>query len=436
MNLAPALTAFPSWETMGRRSFRSKLDLSLAKFSAAFFLICGSRFLEFIAIGESVRLILLGVQILIAVYGIVISFFIGNISASIFSALLMISIPLSSYNFSIVSGTQFVPISGGDYFPIGLIAIISNVASDGNFEKYFNYIYKISIAYVSAYVVLWIFLKFGVIHPSETSMIVRASGGGGDRGLRLALMVSFVIYAVSVSTARIFVKINLCSVFNFITSMACLILSGSRLISLITFCAIIFYIFLKNSKFLARAIFAIFLIELALTTFLIADHSFNPFDLFVTENDRVGDVSAWARWRAVGVLNDLIPGNWLFGIGIPNGPAAYKPITHLNYIFPEDLGIFGVFVKYGILGYILYISICFLSFFMPSKVIAKEQFLKIGLRISCAVFCLYSTISPIFFSDGIIFADCILAFSFCYGMRGKNRAVFTRTDLLRVERTR
>ncbi|WP_404480183.1 O-antigen ligase family protein [Novosphingobium sp. BL-52-GroH] len=415
-------------------SFQSNSELFLACAAIALFLLSGSRFLELAPGGEIVRLVCLLLEIAMAAYGIFIALSRKYLAVALFSLMIMIAVPFYAYVFSNASGLPFVPASGGDYLPIGMIALLYLVLRNGQAEPLLNFIFKLSLVYALVYIALWFGVYVGVIVPGEDSQIVLRSGGGIDRGLRLVLSNSFAVFGTCVATASLFRFLQARSIVTFIIFAVCLYLSGSRFISLLTMAFVGFYAISQNARLTRAIFFGIFSIGFIFTTYVVAVHSYNPFNGFVTDLSSKADVSAWARWKDIDLANRLIPEHWLFGLGIPNGPKAYEPITHVGFFYPQDIGLLGVFMMFGVFGFLFYGVIAYAACFSHVRLRVNNASLKIGLGLAGAVMVVYSLLAPVFIGNAIPFAALFLALMFWAPGRGvKIKPKFKRHMVSRVE---
>ncbi|MBB3955515.1 hypothetical protein [Novosphingobium sediminicola] len=395
----------------GASSSQPQFQLFVAKIALSLFLISGSGFLGFLPIGNVLRLIFIVLQVTIAFYGIGIAFIRQHIVVASLSLIMMLAIPFYAYVFSMAARQPFVPVSGGDYLPIGLTSLFYLVLRNGQGQDLVRFLMRVSAIYAVAYILLWAGVTFGLVHPADGAKIVLKSGGDTERGDRIALLSCFIIFGMFCATASFVRSLRFLALVQIALFAICLFLSGSRLISAMTILAFGLYLVTQTSQLVRTVFFPIFLIGFLTTCFMIITHSFNPFDSFVNENTRFGDVSAWARWKDIALTNALIPDHWVFGLGLPNGVEGYGPITHVNYFYTQDIGILGVFMTFGVFGLLLYGFICFAACFGSDK-LQIDPIMKIGLNLTGAVLAVYSLLAPVFTGSAIPFAALFMALVF------------------------
>lgn len=403
------MTAGPAKNVVSRNELVGKTALSLSTLAIFLFLLTHSHFLDLFSAGDVVRSAILIIEIILILFGIALSLISGEIVVSAAAITMFASVPFYAYIFSTASGGDFVFSSGGDYLFLGAFSLVFLAIKGGRAEALLQSIYKMSVIYGAIYILVVLGLSAHVLSVNADSHMVLDSGGGVDRGLRVTLANSFIIFGTCVATIAASRTLKLISFVNLLIFCGCLYLSGSRYISLLLVVATIIYFIIRNSNITRNIFFTIFFVGLCFVIFVIASHNYNPFDGFVSEAASHGDVSAWARWKDIDIANKLIPEHWAFGIGIPNGLDAYKPVSGVAYFYPQDIGLVGVFVMFGVPGFLFYTFICFCACTSHKKLSLNNLSLKLGLGLAGAIMALFSHLAPIFAGNAVPFGVLYLA---------------------------
>jgi len=415
-----------------RRSIAEKSSMIVARMAYPLsvaatlaFLVSHSRFLEFLAFGDVVRTALLFFEIAIIILGISLAIFSGRIVIASASIITFAAVPFYAYIFGVASGEDPVLSSGGDYFFISIAALFFLVLNGGMGERFLKTLYRMSVVYAVLYILVVIAISANILSVGAESHIVLDSGGGVDRGLRVTLINSFVIFGTCVATISTFREFRIKQLACLFIFCLCLFLSGSRYVSALMCAAIVMFLIFQNSKLTRNLFFLIFFVGLLFVGYVISAHNFNPFNGFVNEASSHGDVSAWARWKDVDIANKLIPDHWLFGVGISNGIDAYRPVSGVPYFYPQDIGLLGVFIMFGIFGFSYYVFICFCACFSYQKLQVQDFSIKAGLGLAGAVMTVFSHLAPVFTANAMPFAAMYLAL---FAWRPRRLGNFRRSD--------
>ena len=367
-----------------------------------------SRAFDLLPYGESLRLLLMLLQISLCAFGIAMAVASRAVLIGFGTICITLLVPLYLYRFSQVSGTQFNPFAGGDYYIIAIIAVLYLEIRNGGLERILNFIFRVSSIYAALYCLLWLAFALGYLHVPENSNLVLQNSGALDRGLRLSLANSYIIFGISVSMVSLIKLRNASSIFFLLLFFVALYFSGSRFLTLIILMSSVIYIALRNVRWVQIFWLSVFSLYLVAVLMIVFFHDFNPFS-FIADNSTVyQDLSAWARWRSTEIAIDLLDSHWLLGIGIPSGPAAYQPLTYVNFFYPQDLGLLGIFTSYGVGGFLGYIFISISSQFLRLSTFSIPIHLRYGTLLTFTTILGYSILAPVFFMNALPFTCVIL----------------------------
>jgi len=128
--------------------------------------------------------------------------------------------------------------------------------------------------------------------------------------------------------------------------------------------------------------------------------TWNPFDLVAI------DLSGAARANGYGALQPLLANHPLTGIGLPTDRAAFDAFVGRPFVYWEDLGPFGIWAAFGVIGLIAYLLIAYRCILAEPD---EGRFAQI-LSLAALTIALYSVISPALWSGSAsIVANLVLA---------------------------
>lgn len=359
--------------------------------AATAFLLSISRILEIVPNVDWIRPICLAVVVLSVLSGILICLVCGEFIAATFTVLLVAIIPAGAMVFSKISSSPFVFASGGDYYSLGLFGVIYIALRRGNQQWLLRSLYWLSISYACAYIVLNIGLSTGILNMPASGNGILPEDVANGRGLRVILASSFIVYGTFTSIASVIRDLKFSSIFTVLLFVCCLLLAQSRAILAVCFVILLIYTVTSLSKVIRYLALVLYAGSLTASMYVAFVPGENPFS-----SDK-SNLSEWARSQSIEIAKNLIKEHLWTGIGIPNGPLGYEPITSVNYFFPADIGLVGVLVTFGVFGILLYTAEAIAACLMPTRLQGwVERKYTIGLGLSGAVMTIYSALAPVF----------------------------------------
>jgi hypothetical protein len=126
----------------------------------------------------------------------------------------------------------------------------------------------------------------------------------------------------------------------------------SRLISAIVLVIALFNVFgLWSRRFRAVLAVIFFLTTVVYLAGVLLYPKWNPYEIVAMDN------SGFARLIAYGALNSRVAEHLFFGIGIASNRDDFTEFVGEPYAFWEDLGPFGVWATFGVIGIIVFLCL-------------------------------------------------------------------------------
>jgi hypothetical protein len=396
-----------------RPTYYGRVATFLSILGLAFYIIAASRVTEVFSGLEIVRQICLTGMISIAVLSVVLAVVLREVLAPVVIAFFIASIPFSAWVFSAATGTEYVPLSGGNFYSGALVGIFYLTWRHGDPQRFLRAIYLITTVYAVVYVLLWVGLTAGVITLPEEAKILTAADAGSGRGARLVLANAFATYGLAVAVVAMNRRPNVRDGLCVILFATCFYLAQSRVIAALVLAVMTAYTIIRlprprlpSPKIFQGAAFAVFVAGLTASIYVAVTPGVNPFS-----GDRY-NLSAWARSEEIIIAQRLIPEHAWLGIGIPNGIRAYAPISDVSFFYPSDIGLVGVLVSYGIPGLMLYFAIICGACFATAKLtdIVEPRF-AYAFGLTGAILTLYSVLAAVFTATawGSLFLSLLVA---------------------------
>lgn len=410
----PILRSPPSAEgaalvgQIARPSYYGRVATFLAIMGLTLHIISVSRFTEVFSGLEIIRQACLIGMISIAVLSIPLAAVLREVIAPVAIAVTIASIPFSAWVFSAATGTEYVPLSGGDYYSGAMVGIFYLTWKHGDAQALLRAIYVIAIVYAVVYLLIWAGLVTGAISLPKEAKILLAADAGSNRGARIILSNTFATYGMAVAVVGMNRRPNVRAGICLILFATCFYLAQSRVIAALVVMGMIAYtaIRLPRPKVVQGAAFAIFSAGLIASIYVAVTPGVNPFS-----DDRY-NLSQWARSEEILIAQRLIPQHAWLGIGIPNGIRAYAPLSDVNFFYPADIGLVGVLVSYGIPGLMLYFAIICGACFATSKLagVVEPRFVY-ALGLTGAILTVYSVLATVLAATawGSLFLSLLVA---------------------------
>ncbi|MHC2018718.1 hypothetical protein [Methylobacterium sp. CM6247] len=249
-----------------------------------------------------------------------------------------------------------------------------------------------ALIYTLVYAVIGILYSAGLLPGALFTALLLNDAERGDRLFAYAGALAFAFYYSMGALQKNFTIKNLaimmlCVAANYFT------LSRVYLLCL-TIVAVMNIVKLPR-RIIALTSFGGFAIVSVGLLYGMADHSWNPFYAFASQ-----DTSGFGRALEYQVLQDILPSNFVFGLGIPGAPGLGAQVTGLSFFASGDLGAVGVFCDLGLIGLLFYIIAAAIS---CSEIhIMQERFSTCFFQTGCMMV-LYGSIAPVLFAPGGVF---------------------------------
>jgi hypothetical protein len=381
-------------------------------------------------VGEGVRLSAIIISAFLAMLGAVICVLRGLFVPALVSFCSMASIFVSLYIFSINSGVPFTFNSGGEYVGIAFTGLFYLTIQDRTFGRLMNWFFNLCVGYALFYILASLALRFGYL---DTGGVTRGIASADDAGRsdRLHSAALLLVYGTAYTIVKIRTNFRLLhTVWAAIFALAWW-LTESRAIIVVSIPVIMAYLFLPKASLIGRMAFSVFLIGAIASLIVMIEPNWNPYLYF-------GDQSASVRTNSIDIASHRV---WEYlgtGAGISFGIEGYKPISGITYFFPVDIGLIGILFMYGVLGFIVYILICFLGCTSYKRIVFLGYQKDIGsaVTLTATILSAYSLQTPIFNggSSGVLFATMFFAIALAYttlnrAMKRSHLASRSRPDL-------
>lgn len=373
-------------------------------------LVITSGMLELLPVGDLVRVALINIILVLAIYGIARSISLGYYAASAISIILLASIWFYLYLFSAISGSTFNPAAGGLYFPGTLAALfVVAIHNRENFSRSIRSLELVILLYAVVYIFLNIAFGLGFLSPPAQGSLILGADDLIERAARIRISTSFVCVGFAISFCRLLERRNWLSLFSICVFAVALFMANSRGFSVFLIGACLMSVFLRNLRMLSLA-GVLLVVSGALGSLYVA---FTPgFDpLHFVDRDTSGRI----RSLSIQIAQSWIEHFPLFGVGVPSGGAGYTVISNSTTFYPSDIGYIGTLFSHGLVGFIVYLSICTMACWSGLKMIRLgfDSVLARAFTISGITFSLYSIQAPVFLGQsGASMAALFIAVAF------------------------
>lgn len=351
------------------------------------------------AIGDNLQPAILGVITLIIVVYIAISFSRLKLFTPYLSMAVMGTIGLQLYIFSQLAYSSININAGFQYVSVASFVVFFVLSLDNQRE----YMVRTYIVYATCYSFIYTMISMmmivGVSPLSGVSGLILTDS---ERGGRLFIYGTAAAFAYFYWLQKAKHNPDRKNVFMALMTFAAIVLSQSRVFGLVIVVISVLYIVLKQPRKISYVCLAAFWSVLIINLYGLIDPSWNPYSFFE------GDSSGTFRMLEYNVARTLISDNVWFGVGIAaNAKDAWFFIGQ-DFFSANDLGSIGVWIDWGLLGFIFFI-IC-------THVICKPLFsvrtdYSVALFLTGCMLVATATISPsIMYPGGSVTFAMILGF--------------------------
>ncbi|WP_146215307.1 hypothetical protein [Blastomonas natatoria] len=369
--------------------------------------------------GEGIRLSAIIVSAFVAMLGATICVFRGLFLPALVSFISMLAIFASLYIFSINSGVPFTFNSGGEYVGIAFTGLFYLTLHDRTFGRLLNWFFNLCIGYALFYILASLALRFGYL---DTGGVTRGIASADDAGRsdRLHSAALLLVYGTTYTIVKIRTNFRLLhTIWAAIFALAWW-LTESRAIVVVSIPVIVAYLILPKAELIGRLAFSVFMVGVIASLIILIEPNWNPYLYF-------GDQSASVRTNSIDIASQRV---WEYlgtGAGISFGIEGYRPISGITYFYPVDIGLIGILFMYGILGFLVYILICFLGCTSYKRIVSLgyTSDMASAVVLTAIILSAYSLQTPIYNggSSGVLFATMFFAIALAYSAtyRAMNR---------------
>jgi hypothetical protein len=292
------------------------------------------------------------------------------------------------FNFSKMFGTA-IEINTAFQFMWPLTFIVFFVASR---EGYREYIAKTLFVYATIYSVLFSILAVALflkVLPSDISEPLAAEDV--ERGTRLFGYLIAVTFAWFGWLFRVRKSPTVIGILFLATCAIAMVLSQSRVITILAASLTILALLRVSATSIRISSLTIVWSAAAISIYGLIDQSWNPYSIFSLDSS--GKFRMWEYELA----RDLISKNFFSGVGFAPTQWHLWNFLNYNYFSANDLGIFGVWVDWGLIGLVIFLIAGHIS---CASVRGMPELLRVPLfQVGCLM-AAYGCIAPIIIYPG------------------------------------
>jgi hypothetical protein len=308
-------------------------------------------------------------------------------------------IGLQIYIFSGLSYRAVSINSGFQYISISAFIIFYIVSLDRQKEYFMSVVIKYSTIYTLTYGFLALALYTGLFPVTIFQGLIANDLERGNRLFLYAAAAALAFFYWLQSAKR---DPNPKHVILAFATFAAMLLSQSRVYILASSIIALLYIFTSRLMLIRLICLTAFWAMLLINLYGLLDPNWNPYAFFA------GDSSGSFRINEYNLARTLITNHPWFGIGIAANASDEWFYIGQDFFFASDLGGMGVWIDWGLLGFIFFIFgthvIC-----TPVRTVAPDY--SISLFLTGCLLAAFATIAPnIMYPGGIITFAIVLGF--------------------------
>lgn len=347
---------------------------------------------------------------------------------ALFAAL--IAFFLSYYLYFVIGANRPLSFNAlGAYYGSLTVVVFFVLARRSLLPATMKIIFYVYIVYLLIYVVIG--YDPTVLPPINSQKFVVVLTDPG-RGPRLFLHSAAAVYVAMYSIAQLQEKFRFQYILTFALAGFALYLSQSRGIIICSTAVAVLYIMTRRMNIVQYFSFVAYLLVAAYVVYGVFDPTFNPYTFSSS------DTSVTGRSYAYEAIVPYIREYPFFGVGLPDASAGLFYYIGLP-VFPEDLGIVGIWFNFGLVGLSLLgiISIylcCFQNMERSSAALGRAN--ARALALAGCVIGLYAVMANTLFTGSALLFSLIVANEIFHARifaakKRMSRPVFARKQLRR-----